>query len=256
MKQKVEHISSELAARLSGLRGVDAITLAETSAVDLSDPYFFVSLDVYYRGSLTEAEVRHKLFQDAGAFESSTVASKDRFLIEGLPVRIEYKDMARIDEILGKVEQNLWVFRQTGTYMFNRLQTAVVLKQKSNWIETVRKTLDNLPASFWMLLAKSSEATMEHYLGDYAAGVIRGDALFSLVSAAGFIKSCCSTLFVLNHRFEPSSRVLSDRVVELPLLPEHFRARFETFLSDDPDSTPGRKREIAELIATSVVRLL
>lgn len=255
MQRKVERISKELASRACGLPGVDSVALAEITGEDLVDPYFVLSFDVYFRGALAPIEVRHKLFEDAGAFESSSVASKDRFLIEELPIRIEYKDMARIDEILGKVEQNLWVFRQTGTYMFDRLQNATILEKRSDWIDRTRAVLAKLPDSFWDLLAKSSQATMEHYLADYGAAVLRNDPLFSLISAAGFIKSCCSALFVLNHTFEPSGRLLYKRILELPRLPEHFSARFETFMSDDPDYGPTRKREIAELIATSILHL-
>ncbi len=255
MKRKVERISRDLSARLSSFAGVDSIALAETVGDDLVDPYFFLSLDVYYRGLLPDEKERQKLFSDAGAFESSSVAAKDRFLIEDLPIRIEYKDMARIDDILGKIERNLWVFRQTGTYMFYRLENGSVLTKKSDWIEKTRSALTRLPDSFWRLLANSSRATMEHYLSDYAAAVVRQDQLFSLISAAGFIKSCCSTLFVLNQKFEPSGRLLYDRVSSLPILPEHFKARFESFLSDDPDFTPTRKREIAEHIAASIFRM-
>ncbi len=255
MKRKVERMSEDLSARLSQLDGVDSITLAEIVGDDLVDPYFFFSLDVYYRGSLPDEKERRKLFTDAGAFESSSVAAKDRFLIDGLPVRIEYKDMARIDDILGKIEKNLWVFRQTGTYMFYRLENGSILTAKSDWIKKTRSSLGNLPDSFWALLAASSRATMEHYLSDYAAGVVRQDILFSLISAAGFIKSVCSILFVINHRFEPSGRLLYERVTSLPMLPEHFKARFESFLADDPDFTPARKREIAEHMAASIVRM-
>ncbi|HUX20870.1 MAG TPA: DUF4037 domain-containing protein [Spirochaetia bacterium] len=255
MKRKVERISSDLSDRLGGLAGVDSITLAEIVGDDLIDPYFFFSLDVYYRGSMPVEEERRKLFADTGAFESSGVAAKDRFLIDDLPVRIEYKDIARIDDILGKIERNLWVFRQTGTYMFYRLENGSVLSAKSDWIDKTRIMLKQLPDSFWTLLSGSSRATMEHYLSDYAAAVVRQDQLFSLISAAGFIKSVCSTLFILNHKFEPSGRLLYERVDSLPLLPEHFKARFESFLSDDPDFTPARKKEIAEHIAASIFRM-
>lgn len=256
MKRKVDGISNDLAARLAALPGVDCIVLAETVGDDLVDPYFFFSLDVYYRGALPDEEERRKLFSDAGAFESSSYAAKDRFLIDDLPVRVEYKDIARVDTILGRIERNLWVFRQTGTYMFYRLENGTILTAQTEWIKKTRETLKKLPESFFDLLAASSRATMEHYLSDYAAAVVRQDQLFSLVSAAGFIKSCCSTLFVINRRFEPSGRLLTERVTALPLLPEHFKARFESFLSDDPDFTPARKREIAEHIAASIGRMI
>jgi len=253
MKRKVERIANNLAKRLSTLEGVEAITLAELVAEEIADPYFFLSLDVYYRGKIPDPSSREGLFSGSGAFESSNVAAKDRFLIEGLPIRVEYKDIARIESILGKVERNLMVFRQTGTYMLHRLENSEVLFKKSLWIDFMREELKALPASFWSMLASSAQATMEHYLSDLTAAVMHGDRFFYLISAAGFIKSYCSLLFVLNHRFEPSGRVLAERVHELPHLPENFRGRFETFLKEDPEFTPARKREIAELLARGVL---
>jgi len=233
--------------------GVDTVTLAETIESDLYDPYFFLSLDVYYRGSVPDVETRMRVFSDAGAFESSSVTSKDRFLVENVPIRIEYKDMARIDEILARTNENMWVFRQTGTYMFYRLESARVLASKTEWLEQVRTSLRGLPDMFWSRIANSSRATMEHYLSDLIAAVIRDDKLFYLISSAGFMKSFLSLLFVLNRCFEPSGRMLFDKVWELGALPENFKGRFQSFLRDDPEFPPSRKREIAELMAKSVI---
>ncbi len=255
MIKKIERISGDLAQRLSGFEGVEAITLAEAPGDETTDPYFFISLDVYHREALPDAETRQRFFFDAGAFESSSVAAKDRFFIEELPIRVEYKDVARIEGILGKVERNLWVFRQTGTYMFYRLENAAVLFKRSLWIDFVREELKALPDSFWALLRDSSQATMEHYLGDLSAAVARGDSFFTLISLAGFIKSACSMLFVLNRRFEPSGRVLAERAFELSRLPEHFKGRFESLLKEDSDFPAARKREVAELLARSLIAM-
>ena len=253
MKYKVERITSDLATKIAQWSEVDTVTLAETVEEDLQDPYFFISLDVYYRGGIPDVDSRMRVFSDAGAFESSSVTSKDRFLIESVPIRIEYKDIARIDEILRKTNENMWVFRQTGTYMFYRLASAKELGAKSEWLESVRGTLDELPEEFWDRLANSSRATMEHYLSDLIAAVMRDDKLFYLISAAGFIKSFLSLLFVLNREFEPSGRMLYEKAWNLPVLPENFKGRFHSFLREDPEFPPSRKREIAELMAKSVI---
>ncbi len=110
-----------------------------------------------------------------------------------------------------------------------------------------------LPDEFWIGMTAASRATMEHYLSDLIASVIREDKLFYLISSAGFIKSFLSLLFVLNRRFKPSGRVLYEKVWELMELPENFKGRFQSFLRDDPEFPPSRKREIAELMAKSVV---
>ena len=255
MRRKVLRIAEDLAQRIEPWKGVDCIALAEAVESDEFDPYFFISLDVYYRGEMPESETRQGVFSDAGAFESSSIAAKDRFLIEDIPVRVEYKDMSRIDEILRRTQENMWVFRQTGTYMFYRLKSEHLLIQKSDWIENTRETLNVLPNEFWSLMATSGQATMEHYLSDLIAAVMRNDNLFYVISFAGFLKSFLSLLFVLNREFEPSGRMLYDKVWKLGELPENFKGRFESFLRESPELPPSRKREIAEHMARSIIRM-
>ena len=253
MKRKVEQICADITDKLSMWEGVEAIVLVSPVTIDPDDPSLFISLDVYYHGDLIEPVKRHALFAEAGAFESSSVATKDRFIIREIPVRVEYKAVERIDTILERAEEHLYVFRQTGTYMFYRLATGSVLYKRSDWLNAVRDRMHRIPDSFWVLLRDSCRSTMEHYLSDLSAAVINDDAFFFLVSAAGFIKSFCSLLFVINHTFEPSGRQLYVKVFELPILPENFKGRFESFLREDPEFGPERKREVAELLAKSVV---
>ncbi len=255
MQRKVANVSEYLSERLFTWEQVDCIARADTLDVDVYDPYFYISLDVYYRGEIPDVEERMGFFSEAGAFESSSVASKDRFLIDNLPIRVEYKDMSRVDQILARTDENMWVFRQTGTYMFYRLETAEVLKKRSDWIDQVREKLDQLPELFWKRLANAGRATMEHYLSDLTAAVMREDELFYLISAAGFLKSFLSLLFVVNRKFEPSGRMLCERVWNLPELPENFKGRFSSFLRQDPEFPPSRKRELAELLAKSAVMM-
>ena len=253
MKRKVARISIDLSERLEEWTGVDCILLADSVVEDQYDPYFFISLDVYYRGHLPESEVRQQLFSDAGAFESSSVAAKDRFIIEDMPVRVEYKDMNRVDDILARTRDNMWVFRQTGTYMFYRLESGQILTKLSPWIDEVRQHLNELPETFWELMIRSSRATMEHYLADLISSVMRDDNLFYLISSSGFLKSFLSLLFVINREFEPSGRKLYEMVWKLNELPENFKGRFESFLRNSEDFPPSRKMEIAELMAKSIV---
>ncbi|MBN2051499.1 MAG: DUF4037 domain-containing protein [Spirochaetales bacterium] len=256
MRRKVKRISEDLAERLSGWEQVDTITLLESGEEELYNPYFFLSLDVYYSGNLPEAETRQKLFSDAGAFESSSTAKKDRFLLEDMPVRVEYKNIDRINTLLDRIEENLWVFRQTGTYMFYRLQQGKLLFNRSDWLTGIQERLQHLPDSYWEALSKAATATMEHYLTDMKSAAMEEDSFFYLISSAGFIKSLVSSLFIINHRFEPSGRNLADHLFNLPVLPENFRGRYESFISDDQEFTPARKCEIAVLLAKSLFRLI
>lgn len=149
----------------------------------------------------------------------------------------------------------MWVFRQTGTYMFYRLETGLILHKATPWIDAVREQLTELPDTFWELMVRSSRATMEHYLSDLISAVMRDDKLFYLISRAGFLKSFLSLLFVINRKFEPSGRKLYEMVWKLEALPENFKGRFESFLRDSEAFPPSRKMEIAELMAKSVVRM-
>ncbi len=252
MRLKVEEAVRSITAILREWPSVDTVTML-LSGEDVYDAYFFVSLDVYSAGEIPDADERSELFAHTGAFESSSISRKDRFLLDDIPFRIEYKDIARFDFVLsGESESGV---RDSGTYTFHRLLNSEVLYQRTDWIDRTRRRLAELPDSFWKRVRSSFESRMEHYLGDLSAAVVRDDRLFFVISSAGFIRSVCSTLFAVNKRFEPSARSLARAVLELPVLPEPFEGRFDSFLRDDADLTWERKREIAELIARSILAL-
>ncbi|MEA1911934.1 MAG: hypothetical protein U9N32_09725 [Spirochaetota bacterium] len=255
MKRKVERISTAITDILKTISEVDSILLNESAEKDIVNPYFFLSLDVYCKGSFPNVNERKKLFKDAGAFESSHVNVKDRFFIEDLPVRIEYKAIDRIDTIVNDNEGNLWAFHDNGTYMFYRLQMGHIMYQNSDWIDTIRNKISNLPESFWGALRDSSMRSMEHYLVDLSSAALNSDNLFYIVSLSGYLKYLCSFLFVINRKFEPSRRRLADQIMELDILPENFAGRFDSLIREDPEFPPERKREVAKLLTKSLIYL-
>ena len=255
MKRKIEHAVEEIIARISEWESVDTITVVE-SGEDLYDPYFFISFDVFLVGAIPDEDARRAVFSEGVAFEALQNNRKDRFLLDDIPFRIEYKDVSRFTDIVHGAKASESLQRDAGTYVFYRLRYARVVYQQSDWLDQVRSDLDSLDDQFWEALRASLQASMEHSLGDLSAATVRDDALFFLVSAAGFIRSLCSVLFAVNKRFEPSGRALLDAVRELPILPDPFLGRFESFLqSDNASMPPERKREIAELMARSVLSL-
>lgn len=256
MKRKVQRISNYITDQLQMIDGVVAITLHESAESDINDPYFFLSLDVYYQGALPDAGRRQSLFEDAGGFETSAYSTKDRFFIEKLPVRIEYKHVKRVEHLLQNVNENLWAFRETGTYMFYRLAKGAVLYEDGAWLSEIRGRLKKLPDSFWAALRESFFYSAEHYLVDLKSAVLQKDDLFYLISLSGFIKSICSFLFAVNRSFEPSGRQLFDQTLALSTLPENFRGRFYSILREDPEFPPERKQEIAELMTRSMINLM
>ncbi len=255
MKRKADQVISQVVERVSEWEAIDTVTVLE-SGEDYYDPYFFFSLDLYCRGNVPAVSAREAAFEDTFAFESLTAGRKDRFVLNDIPIRLEYKDIDRFDRIiLDATTDGDGPSRDSGTFMFYRLKNARVLVQHSDWLDRVRSDLKRLTDKFWRGVRLSAQARMEHNLSDLYAAVVREDDLFYLVSSAGFIQSLCSVLFAINRRFEPSARLLAEQVVELPTLPEPFGGRFESFLRAEGGLSPEQRYQVGELMARSVLAL-
>jgi hypothetical protein len=261
MKRKVERMAQSITDAISSWESVECVTLGEHSETDVLDPYFALVLDVYLRAVPPTSEERQASFARAvgqpGAFESSASRSKDRFFIDGLPVRVEYKPVEMIDDVVGRCKgpdsQIVWIFKNSGTYMFYRLINSRILFQKSAWIQGIRQDLSALPASFWDSLREAFLAKMEHYLVDLGAASFSDDGYFYNLSMAGFVRYAAAALFTSSKRFEPSHRYVSAHLRELKSLPDDFLGRWDTLLRSDLDISVNQKYEVAELIARSVL---
>jgi hypothetical protein len=257
MKRKAKALADRFVANISNWESVECVALNEAALPDTLDPYFALILDVYHSGPIpAPAERKIAYGDDAVAFESSPLQTKDRFLVGGLPVRIEYKSVDKVAEVLDIADtrtDQLWLIKDSGTYMFYRLQNGEVLFKRSAWIDSVRARLANLPDEFWIQMREAHQSKMEHFLSDLGAALMQGDDFHYLISSAGFIKNACVLLFCVNKRFEPSHRGFYEQVKALSLLPGDFVGRFESFLRSDPEMTPERKHGIAQLIARSLV---
>ena len=259
MKKKIERLTASLASMLSTWDVVECVTLAEHSETDILDPYFALVLDVYYRDAIPPPERRRAAFSQAldhpGAFESAAAQTKDRFFLEGLPVRVEYKPTQRFEDFLShELDVNLvWVLKNSGTYVFYRLQRSRVLFDRGGWIEGTRRKLAQMPDAFWKGLREAFQSKMEHYLSDLGAAALRDDGFFYAESSAGFLRNAAAVLFMANRRFEPSHRLVDAQLRELPRLPDDFFGRWDTFLRSNIDMSRAQKYEVAELIARSVV---
>ncbi|MDR1420748.1 MAG: DUF4037 domain-containing protein [Treponema sp.] len=257
MKYKTKLLADGFADTLSRWPAVECVSLNEAAFPDTLDPYFALILDVFYSGAIPGAAERSALYgKDAAAFESS--GFKDRFLVGDIPVRLEYKALGNIEELLAIAETKLdyiWLIKDAGTYGFYRLANGEILFSRNGWIAGIRKKLACLGDVFWREMRLASQSKMEHYLSDLGAAVFQGDSFNSLISSAGFIKSVCLTLFCLNRRFEPSHRAYFRQTLELPVLPGAFDAEFDSFLRDDPEMTMERRYSLAKLIARSVIAL-
>ncbi|MDR3147462.1 MAG: DUF4037 domain-containing protein [Treponema sp.] len=259
MKYKTKRLADRFVETLSAWPGVECITVNEAAMQDTLDPYFALILDVFYSGPIPGPQERHVCYgDDLLSFESSPQGLKDRFLIGDIPLRLEYKSTATVEELvdiaMGRAE-SLWLIKDSGTYGFYRLVNGEVLFSRTTWLTYIRMRLANLGEPFWEGLQSANLSKMEHFLNDLGAAYLQNDEFHYLIASAGFIKEACLTLFCINRRFEPSHRSYYKQVLELPCLPESFPAELENFLSQSPEMTMERRYSLAQVIARSIVNL-
>jgi hypothetical protein len=259
MKYKTRKLAERLVSLLSQWPEVECICLNEAADSDTLDPYFAVILDVYHHGTIPGPEKRKTMYgPDASVFETSGGGAKDRFLAGTLPVRLEFKNTVKIEELTAIVESrqnDLWLLKDSGTYGYYRLAHGELLFSRTGWIEQIRNKLLNLNDDFWILMRDAVQSKMEHSLSDLGAALINNDEFYYLISSAFFIKNACLSLFCINRRFEPSHRAYYKQALELPNLPESFAAMLETFLRENEELTMERKYSIAQLMARNIIAL-
>jgi hypothetical protein len=261
MKRKVEQLANSITEAVSRWNSIECVTLGEHSESDILDPYFALVIDVYLRGSPPTVEERQAAFAASlghpGAFESSVSRSKDRFFIDEIPVRVEYKNVNMLDDAIkrskGPDAGFVWVLKNSGTYMFYRLQCSRILYKKSDWIDTARREIAQFSSAFWEGLREACQSKMEHYLSDLGAASCSDDGFFYSVSLAGFVRYTAASLFMANKRLEPAHRAINEKLRELPSLPADFLERWESLLKPGIETDAMNKYKLAELIALSVI---
>lgn len=255
MRIKVERVCQDILAWLAQKEWVEAVALGEAASLDTLDPYFSVALTVYWRGSLPLPEERWKLYADATAFESSTFQDKDRFLLKDLPVHVDYRSTDWVERLIGGGNEILQALRETGTLPLHKIASATVLHSRGGWFERTRASLKSLSPSLWASLREAFLTRMEHFLTDLGASVLRKDDYFHEIARAGFVRYVASAIFAANRAFEPPHRMVTERIMALPLLPEDFSGRWETILRHEGEITPSRRYEVAKLVARSLFEM-
>ncbi|ULQ59558.1 DUF4037 domain-containing protein [Brucepastera parasyntrophica] len=258
IKPKVRELTEKFVSIISAWDSIEAICLNETAAADMLDPYFAIILDVYYHETVPDTDERILAYPPHNVFETSPTGMKDRFLVGEIPVRIEYKPAARIDELTSIAlhsGSDLWKIRGNGTYVFYRLVNSQPFFERTGWLKEQLSRLEMLPDVFWVRMRSFYQSSMEHYLLDFGASIMQDDPFNNMISAAYFIKYACAVLFMENGQFEPSHRGYQNQVASLTTLPDGFAGWFESFLRPDSELPPARKYEIAKLIVRSIVAL-
>ena len=255
MKRKVRRIAGSLAERLSHIEGVQAVLLGDAAEVEVFDPYFTIDVDVYCGGSLPSIDTRSTLLPGIDAFETSPVTASDRFLYEELPVTVRYARSADVDRMLLRISEQTWVFHEPGTHALYRIERGEILFARGTWLEEARSALAHVPDQFWWQARLRAFSLAERALSDLGAAAHRADPLFFLVSASRLARCVASFLFAVNRRLEPSDRMLAEQIASLPVLPDGFVGRIESFVRPVGDITLEARREIAQHMVRSLIPL-
>jgi hypothetical protein len=261
LQRKTLDLAGQIAQAVFSWDGVEAVTLNEAATGNTLDPHFALTLDVYHALPLPDPETRRTWYGMVDVYETSL--NKDRFFSGDVPVRIEFKQMAKIDALAciacgkpasGKKDA-LRSLADDGTYGFYRVIESHVLCSQGEWLSGIRKRLSTLGLDFWGELRDVYQVKMEHSLSDLGAALLSDDNFYFLISSAEFIKYAALTLFCINRRFEPSHRFYYNQLCALPMLPDSFNAQIETFLRPSAEMTMERKYGVAGIIARGIIAL-
>lgn len=255
MKHNVERLAERLTTVVASWPAVECVLSCEASETDVLDPYFALVLDVYCDGDMPSDGERQAAFGDPGAFESSRGGEKDRFFLDGLPIRLEYKSCGVIDRIISDGFKLGGMLKGPGTYLFHRIANGGVLHSRTAWIDGIKASLANPPETLWADLREAEQFRMEHSLSDLGGAALKDDRFFYYVSLAGFMRACASVLFAVNRQWEPSDRNMTAVLLTLPTLPEDFQGRWGMLTRTDGTVTPERKYQVAQLVARSIFAL-
>ena len=253
MKRKVRRIAGSLAERLSKVEGVQAVLLGEAADIEEFDPYFTIDVDVYTAGAAPSIEARGNFFPDMKGFETSPVAAVDRFLIEELPTSVHYIRSADVDRMILRISEQTWVFHEPGTNPLYRIERGEVLFARGGWLEEARAALAHVPAQFWWQTRQRAFSLAERALSDLGAAAHRSDQLYFLVSGSRLLRCVASFLFAINRKFEPSDRMLAERIASLETLPDGLTGRMDNFIRPIGEVSMDARREIAEQIVRSLI---
>ena len=171
MTPKIQEAVNKLTRVFKGWTEVVAVAVNRYGD-DRFDPYFSLSFDVYTSKEVRDLTTRELSFGDVGAFESALLTHKDRFIMDDLPVRIEYKQTGRFDELVSAAMAGECRLRDTGTYAFRRVMDAEQVFSRGSWLETLRASLSDLPERFWGELRGAQQASAEHLYADLSAAAI------------------------------------------------------------------------------------
>jgi hypothetical protein len=252
MIRKINRILSLLTGTFSSWQDAECV-LSEDE--DLQEPLDSLCVSVFFTNMLPSQEERRKIFSAVADFEAVSSLNRDALLIENIPVIIEYYSIPMLNQFLARQDDFFYILRNEGTNLYYKLLNGKILCDNSAWLSGVREKISALPLGFWSNLRAVYQHNMEYCLAELNAAAIKDDGLFFMLTASDFIKTACSTLFIINKQFEPQGRNLYRYVKKLSKLPSDFHGHFEQFIRQSPEIDSDRKKNIGHLLAESIVRL-
>jgi hypothetical protein len=245
MRQKLLSIVNKILESVPHIGDFLGLIVMENTR-ELYDPYFIVSIDVYLRGRPVPVQVRQALFEYGGAFEATE--HKDRFLIDEMPVRIEYRD---IDHYEGLKSADYCAFVQD-SFALRRLVSGTIMQDSQGILESLRAKALELPATYWNEATNLVEQRLDHALEDMKSASVNNDELLFSISKARVLEQFVALLCSLNRRFLPSPRDYANEILELNKRPDDFLGRIRTLLSWSAEPI-SRQTELAELIVEELL---
>ncbi len=255
MKKRVHALAEQIAAEISQWDGVEAILLGEAADIEIYDPYFTVDLDVYIQGQIPSASERRALLAEVEKYDASSATNVDRFVVSELPVTVHFMQTEGVDAVMRRIIDSSWVFHETGTNAFYRIEKGEVLYSRGGWLASIRAARAEIPDTFWEHECLRSYMAAERALSDLGAAAFRSDDLLFIVASARFLRGVASYLFASNRQFEPSGRLLAGHIKSLPRLPEGFPVLLDSFLRPSDGLSAAGRREVAEQLIQRLVPL-
>jgi len=215
---------------------------------DKYDPYYTLLFDVYYKSELPSKVERRRIFDFAEFIETSRITTKDRMLIDDVPVRINYKSLEEVESFIKDFRSDAPRYYVQTTYPLWRISHFEVHYTKGEWFSNVKMMIAELPDSFWVRQLRILRKKVEHILVDMKSALFAKDDFFFFISSSSFIWYLIEFFHVAAHRFVPPGKLLGHSLRTLPGLSEELSSRISTFFRDKSDLSHAQRLQLAELI--------
>lgn len=254
MKGRIERVKSIILDSLKSLNQVDVVQLILQEDQDIYDPYFNLSFDVYFRGVIPDD--RKSFFPNVEMFESSPAALKDRILFDNLPIRLEYRNLDRVETLFSSMKSDLHYPPRELSFLIHRINHGEILTDRNESFLRLMEQCQDLPAQFWKKIRHYYSVKMENYLNDLRAASLRNDPFYFQLSLGNFLRNSCALLLAINGKTEPSPRHLDSSIQKLKILPDGFEANYNSLVRIHAELSMDRKSEVAALFTRSILGLL